>query len=614
MLAIEESGTTRDTSRVQTELFTEYHALPQIDLILDALNQDYKNNYPKEYEENGFIIKALNPMAIDKEAELLQVQLSMNSLELYNKLIELGYDSTTAANYAMDKIELSELGVPNNKPTPEMTEDTPVEKKKEGLLKSDDGDISQLGTPEDKIDSDKDFDIDAKFTSIKPLMDGSLSLIFKTKPVTQEKANEILYHYRSDGKVSYKSLEESIKPVDGKKVEDKEVEDVEEEEIDCEKLNFLELRKNYNPNRDSSTGRFDFGKGNSSTGGGEYYKATKIETFDNDTMNAKLDKALKENDVKLKKDQKLSDYRLAVYSKVFEELPDSGLSIKFDSNNPDKFLKSKEYRELSQKRQKRYNELIQKIGNSIGIKSNIGDVYMTEKDYNSLINDNEEFSKFAYNFYEDRGFSYDDRSVKLEIIGNLAGQKPKYWYDSKEEKSYYDDLRENNKLVKVDDKIKSIIEKRAKNSKVYDLQYPQITRTEERALKEYNLVSAVNQSLRKGETTNAADYIQSAINKTYTGEQTLYRGIRGDFANKVANLKPGDTVTDKGFMSTSDIIGKNTNEGAMKFGKGGIIMEIKSNSGFGKKIDMMPYVSDLSFMSENEILLNRNTTLNFVYY
>lgn len=609
MLAIEESGTTRDTSRVQTELFTEYHALPQIDLILDALNQDYKNHYPKEYEENGFIIKAINPMAVDKEADLLQVQLSMNSLELYNRLIELGYDSTTAANYAMDKIELSELGVPKNKPTPEITEDAPIEKKKEGLLQSDDANISQLGAPKDNIGSDKDFDIDAKFTSIKPLTDGSLSLIFKTKPVTQGEANEILYHYRSDGKISYKSLKESIKSVD-----DKEVEDIEEADIDDEKLNFLELRKNYNPNRDPSTGRFDFGKGSSNTGGSEYYKATTIETLDKDTMNAKLDKALKENDIKLKKDQKLSDYKSAVYSKVAKELPESGLSIKYDSNNPDKFLESEEYRELLQKRQERYNELIQKIGNSMGIKSNIGDVYMTEKDYKSLINDDEEFSKFAYDFYESKGFSYDDRSVKLEIIGNLAGQKPKYWYDSKEEKSYYDDIRENNKLVKVDDKIKSIIEKRAKNSKVYDLQYPQITRSEERALKEYNLVSAVNQSLRKGETTNAADYIQSAIDKTYTGEQTLYRGIRGDFANKVANLKPGDTITDKGFMSTSDIIGKNTNEGAMKFGKGGIIMEIKSNSGFGNKIDMLPYVGNLSFMSESEILLNRNTTLEFVGY
>lgn len=52
-------------------------------------------------------------------------------------------------------------------------------------------------------DEDERMDVAAKYTSIKPLVDGSASIIFKTEVVDQAKMAELLYYYRKEGKLSF---------------------------------------------------------------------------------------------------------------------------------------------------------------------------------------------------------------------------------------------------------------------------------------------------------------------------------------------------------------------------------------------------------------------------
>lgn len=118
MMAIEESGTTRETSKVQKDLFTEFHAMPQMELILDALNQDYKVHYPAEYAKNKYQLFIDNPLGADKDAEIKDVQIANDSYKLYDQLVADGYDREIAAKYAAGEITLEELGDPTNEPRP----------------------------------------------------------------------------------------------------------------------------------------------------------------------------------------------------------------------------------------------------------------------------------------------------------------------------------------------------------------------------------------------------------------------------------------------------------------------------------------------------------------
>lgn len=118
-LGIEESGTTRDTARVQKELSVDGHVLPRIRLILDALNQDYKRNYSDDYSTSKLTLVCDNPMKTDLDAELKETEVSTKQLDLYNKMVADGYDPKIAAEYANGSKDITEIGVP--KPKPEST-------------------------------------------------------------------------------------------------------------------------------------------------------------------------------------------------------------------------------------------------------------------------------------------------------------------------------------------------------------------------------------------------------------------------------------------------------------------------------------------------------------
>lgn len=136
MMGIEQSGTTRETSRVQKDLLTEMQTLPRIQLILDALNQDYKLNYEKEYETNKHpMLEIDNPNKTDNEAEKADVDVKQGRLDLYQSLLDKGFKAELAARYVKGEIGLEGLG----KPTEEVKVDPlPDEnaKKKDNQIKN----------------------------------------------------------------------------------------------------------------------------------------------------------------------------------------------------------------------------------------------------------------------------------------------------------------------------------------------------------------------------------------------------------------------------------------------------------------------------------------------
>lgn len=121
MLGIERSGTTRDTAKVQKDLFTEDSGIPLLQLIVDALNQDYKTNY-SDYEKNKYQIIIDNPLATDIDAEIKEVSLRSDQLTLVDDLVTKGYDREEAVKYAEGKIELSQLTEPKEPEEPEVEE------------------------------------------------------------------------------------------------------------------------------------------------------------------------------------------------------------------------------------------------------------------------------------------------------------------------------------------------------------------------------------------------------------------------------------------------------------------------------------------------------------
>lgn len=116
MMSIEESGTTRETAKVQKDLFVEGHIMPQLQLVIDALNQDYKKYYESEYEQNGFKLYIDNPLGTDREAEMKDIEIRTKSLDLYNSLVNKGYKPELAAKYTEGEITLEELGQPTEEP------------------------------------------------------------------------------------------------------------------------------------------------------------------------------------------------------------------------------------------------------------------------------------------------------------------------------------------------------------------------------------------------------------------------------------------------------------------------------------------------------------------
>lgn len=126
MLGIEQSGVTRETAKVQRELFYTNHGIPQLQFIIDGLNQDYKNYYEKEYERTGYAIYIDSPLGADLDAEIKEVQVRKDSYEVYSTLRNKGYSHDVASKYACGEITIEEIGEPTEQTTTVVVPDTPV--------------------------------------------------------------------------------------------------------------------------------------------------------------------------------------------------------------------------------------------------------------------------------------------------------------------------------------------------------------------------------------------------------------------------------------------------------------------------------------------------------
>ena len=150
-MGIEQSGVTRETSKTQSDLLIEYHILPRIQLIIDALNQDYKTKYNDEYIRNEYKIVVQDPTANDMDKSIKQVDLSDSKLELYNKLLLLGYDQETASQYVNDEIgvdllpevELPKIEIPKDEAENKIQKNKLdfKEKQKKGLIQQQQGSL-----------------------------------------------------------------------------------------------------------------------------------------------------------------------------------------------------------------------------------------------------------------------------------------------------------------------------------------------------------------------------------------------------------------------------------------------------------------------------------------
>ena len=131
-MGIEQSGVTRETSKTQSDLLIEYHILPRIQLIIDALNQDYKNKYNDEYVRNEYKIAVQDPTSTDMDKSLKEVDLMDKKLSLYDKMLSKGYDEETSAQYVEDEIGVGQLP----KVERPVVEDTSEEQTQESLTKN----------------------------------------------------------------------------------------------------------------------------------------------------------------------------------------------------------------------------------------------------------------------------------------------------------------------------------------------------------------------------------------------------------------------------------------------------------------------------------------------
>lgn len=131
-MGIEQSGTTRETSNVQKEQFIEDEIVPRIKTIFDALNLDYRNRYPQEYNKQKVLLGLNNPIESDQDIEGKKITNKKTTYELYKSIIDAGYDTKIASDFVEGNITLEDLGEPTNPPKVDpLAETVPPAKKKQ---------------------------------------------------------------------------------------------------------------------------------------------------------------------------------------------------------------------------------------------------------------------------------------------------------------------------------------------------------------------------------------------------------------------------------------------------------------------------------------------------
>lgn len=108
-LGIEQSGTTRETARVQSEQFISDTAQPRLEDIVDFLNLDYKKYYTREYKTTGYYIEVESAVGRDYDTEQKATELKTSQFGLAMQLIQSGYTEQSAYQFAEGKIDFEDL-------------------------------------------------------------------------------------------------------------------------------------------------------------------------------------------------------------------------------------------------------------------------------------------------------------------------------------------------------------------------------------------------------------------------------------------------------------------------------------------------------------------------
>ena len=125
-LGIEQSGTTRETARVQSEQFVSDTAQPRLEDIVDFLNLDYKKHYKREYDKTGYKIEVESAVGKDYDTEQKATALKQSQFQLAMQLVQAGYTTETAYQFAEGEIDFADLELEKglDKPkNPEQPED-----------------------------------------------------------------------------------------------------------------------------------------------------------------------------------------------------------------------------------------------------------------------------------------------------------------------------------------------------------------------------------------------------------------------------------------------------------------------------------------------------------
>lgn len=114
-LGIEQSGTTRETARVQDDNYIRDSIEPRVEDITDVLNLDYRTNYPKEFERTGYTIELRSALSKDYDSEMKATELRSSQATLAQDLVEKGYTLESAISYATGKSDLEDLVIDEEK-------------------------------------------------------------------------------------------------------------------------------------------------------------------------------------------------------------------------------------------------------------------------------------------------------------------------------------------------------------------------------------------------------------------------------------------------------------------------------------------------------------------
>ena len=108
-LGIEQSGTTRETARVQDDNYIRDSIEPRVEDITDVLNLDYRTNYSKEFERTGYTIELRSALSKDYDSEMKATELRSSQAALAQDLVDKGYTLKSAVSYATGKSDLEDL-------------------------------------------------------------------------------------------------------------------------------------------------------------------------------------------------------------------------------------------------------------------------------------------------------------------------------------------------------------------------------------------------------------------------------------------------------------------------------------------------------------------------